>query len=472
MMPVITSFLIFILLFVVIGIWSVKESKTTTKDYLLASRNINPWLCGLSAVTTQNSGFMYIGMIGLIYTTGISSAWLLIASMFGSYLAWRFIFPKFRFESQNDNTILGYASLNDRVIAFTGGMLTFIFLGIYAAAQLTAGSKTLHVLFGWETWSGAVLGSAIIVIYCFAGGIRASIWTDAAQSIVTLIAMCLLLIISIVEIGGLTALFTELEAIDPMLVNLVPQGLTYGFSLFLISWVCTGFGMIGQPHIMVRIQAIRSIEEIATARRVYIVWFILFSMMSVGVGLCCRVLLPEYTSFDAELALPHLSLQLLPSVLVGLMLAGIFASTMSTADSQVLACSAAVTQNIFPQWQKSYLMSKIVTLIVVMLALLIALTAVYSENDSVFLLVVIAWGALSAVLGPLMLLRIFGVTVGRHTGLIMMIAGLSTVVFWRFVVNLSHSVFDTLPGMAAGFIAYFLLNYLKKYKKLMSASHS
>ena len=471
MVPVISSFLIFILLFVVIGILSAKEAKSTTTDYLLASRNVNPWLSGLSAVTTQNSGFMYIGMIGLTYTTGISSAWLLIASMFGSYLAWRFIFPKFRFKSQNDKTILGFASSNDRVIAFTGGILTFIFLGIYAAAQLTAGSKTLHVLFGWENWSGAVLGSAIIVIYCFAGGIRASIWTDAAQSIVTLTAMSLLLIISIVEIGGITALFTALEAIDPTLVNLIPQGLTYGFTLFLISWVCTGFGMIGQPHIMIRIQAIRSIEEITTARRVYIVWFILFSMMSVGVGLCCRVLLPEYASFDAELALPRLSLQLLPSVIVGLMLAGMFASTMSTADSQVLACSAAVTQNIFPRWHKSYLMSKISTLIVVMLALSVALAAVYSENDSVFLLVVIAWGALSAILGPLMLLRIFGVAVDRRTGLIMIIAGLSTVVFWRFGVKLSHSVFDTLPGMTAGFIAYFLLAYFKKYKKSTSTSH-
>ena len=452
------------LVFVFIGAWSVTRAEASTDDYLVASRNINPWLTGLSAVATQNSGFMYIGMIGLTYTTGISSMWVLLGSMCGSYMAWLFVFKAFRLKSVSTNTIMGFLANGNRSVALTGGLVTFIFLSVYAAAQLTAGSKTLHVLLGWETWLGAVLGAIIIVIYCFAGGIRASIWTDAAQSMVTLIAMTLLMSVSVIEAGGFILLWEKLGNIDPVLIELLPQGLEYGFALFLFGWMVTGFGMIGQPHIMVRVQAIRSVDDIAVARRVYLAWFILFATVSVGVGLACRVLLPEFPSFDTELALPRLSLQLLPPVLVGLMLAGMFAATMSTADSQVLACSAAITQDINPRWSQSYTMVKLATIGVTILALTIALFAIETGNDSVFLLVVIAWGALTGALGPLMLLRIAGVAVGPKTSIMMITTGLVVVIFWRYGLQLSYSIFDALPGMASGLLVYSIVRVISRTK--------
>ena len=112
-----------------------------------------------------------------------------------------------------------------RPIATLAAMITLLFLGTYAAAQLTAGSKVLHELFGWDYRTGTLLGTASVVIYCFSGGIRASIWTDAAQAGVMLLSMLFLLVRALVEIGGFAALQSRLAAIDPTLVAWQPQNL-------------------------------------------------------------------------------------------------------------------------------------------------------------------------------------------------------------------------------------------------------
>ena len=163
-----------------------------------------------------------------------------------------------------------------------------------------------------------------------------------------------------------------------------------------------GVGVVGQPHIMVRAMSIRSGADIAKARDIYLVWYLLFTVACYGVALACRVLLPDVGAFDAELALPTLASEYLPAILVGLVLAGLFSATMSTADSQVLSCSAALTQDIFSRWRDSYIKSKVSTLIVAVVVLCIALLA----GESVFGLVAMSWSTLGAALGPLMVVRV------------------------------------------------------------------
>ena len=114
--------------------------------------------------------------------------------------------------------------------------------------------------------------------------------------------------------------------------------------MFLLGWLAAGFGVVGQPHIMIRAMALDSPEKHAAARRVYVVWNMLFSISAVGRRTRCEAARDETTGLRSRArdAAP-VSVQLLHPVLVGLVLAGLFAATMSTADSQVLSCSAAVT---------------------------------------------------------------------------------------------------------------------------------
>ena len=479
-MDMIASFLFFLMCFLGIGILSATRKQASTEDYLLAGRSVSPWLTALSAVSTNNSGFMFIGLIGATFTDGLSSMWLMVGWISGDYVAWRWVFRRLRERSEQlgvvsipsflgadigrsrirensgnlpdgDRTLTSSATRH-RAVVVLAALITIVFLGTYAAAQLTAGSKALHVLFRWDYTVGTLIGAGIVAAYCFSGGIRASIWTDAAQSVVMLVSMLVLLAVSLWTIGGLEALWNRLESIDSALIDWQPRDMRFGFGLYLIGWIVAGVGVLGQPHVMIRVMAIDSGEHIAQARRIYFTWYVAFAVAAILVGLCCRVLLPAGDAFDSELALLRLSQQMLPGVLVGFILAGLFAATISTADSQILSCSAALTQDLFPHWGESYTHTKAGTLIITGVVVGIVMLG----NQSVFQLVVLSWSALASSLGPLLAVRSLGRPVTSRTGVAMMLSGLGAVLVWRFLLDLSGAIYEVLPGMATGFAVYGL----------------
>ena len=460
-MPVIASFLFFLALFVAIGAYSATRAKKTADDYLLASRSIGPWMTAFSAVATNNSGFMFIGLIGMTYLEGISAAWIMVGWVGGDWLAWLVVHKKLRERSAaaSVDTIPSFLALDaqgrrSNLLALIAGLVTIVFLGTYAGAQLSAGSKALHVMFGWPHETGAILGAVVIVLYCFTGGIRASIWTDTVQSIVMLISMLILSAVALEQLGGFEALWSRLRAIDPKLVQIIPEK-QFGFVLFLLGWFGAGLGVVGQPHIMIRPMAIRDPEEIKKARTIYFVWYWAFSAGCILVALTCRALLdiPSIENFDQELALPQLALQLLPGVLVGVVLGGLFSATMSTADSQVLSCSASIAHDVFPSKKSDhYLLSRGATVGVTLLAVIIALYG----NRNVFELVTLAWSLLASSLGPLLVVRVLNQPISPIWGIAMMIGGTASALVWRYGFEFSDAVFDVLPGMLGGFFIFGL----------------
>jgi len=487
MNTVAVSFLAFLAIFVGIGIASVLKRRDTPDDYLIAGRSVPPWLAALSAVATNNSGFMFIGQIAYAYRVGIEAVWMMVGWVVGDFVAWLLVHPKVRRESENINVntvpaLMGTRSYGtQRVVTVMAGLLTFILLGVYAAAQLKAGSTALQTLFGWDPKVGVIIGAVIVVVYCFSGGIRASIWTDAAQSIVMLLAMATLLVFAGREVGGPTAMLANLRDQDPTLVRWFPADLKFGFGMYLLGMVFGGFGAIGQPHILVRFMAIRSVDEVRRARMIYFMWFIPFFIGSIAVGLYSRAIMPDLLTIPltqgltesaaTELAMPELARRLLPDVLIGLTLAGLFSATMSTADSQILVCSGAITQDINPRWKDSYIASKLATLAVAALALSIALFA----GQGVFALVLIAWSALGAGLGPALLLRLFHVRLTTLTVVLMMTAGVGTVIGWT-MAGYDGDIFKLFPGMLASFamwpVGEFLARTMQQAEQPSAASET
>lgn len=457
---VVASFLAFLGLFVVIGLFSLKQSRRTSIDYLLAGHNMQPWLVALSAVATNNSGYMFIGMIGFTYSTGLSSVWMAIGWVLGDFVASMLIHRPVR-EMTERHGVHTYGGLlshwhdtNYTVLRFIVGIITLLFLVTYAAAQLSAGSKALHVLFGWEDYIGAVIGAAIVLIYSFAGGIRASIWTDAAQSVVMIVSMTLMLYITIDNLGGLNGVVQQLEQVDKNYLALLPPESGYGALLgglgFVLGWFFAGYGVAGQPHIMVRFMTMDRPQDIGRVRLYYYSWFTLFYGMTIGVGLAARVLLPEVENFDAELALPTLAQQLLPQALVGMVLAGIFAATISTADSLILSCSASLTRDFHDQKVDHYLITKGGTVVVSLLALGIALVS----DKSVFALVLDAWGVLGAGFAPLLTVYALGRRPSQVLAIAMLLGGV--IVFYLWPLLLPGLIYATAPGMLAGLIIYVI----------------
>ena len=379
------------------------------------------------------------------------------------------MFKKLRQVSEDTNSETVSAFLGQKPSGFPWiktitALIILAFLGSYAAAQLVASSKALHTVFGWNYDWGAIAGAAIVVIYCFSGGIRADIWTDAIQSVVMIISLILLLVTLLSNSGGIDNIWTQLEAIDSNLVQVFPSNLAWGFIAFFVGWLGAGFGAVGQPHILARAMAIDSADNVGFARNLNTLCGLVTAFTAISIGLAARVFLPELAEGgDPELALLYLSADLLPAVLVGLMLAGLFAAIVSTADSQILSCSAALTQDLFPKMAKSHKFAKLGTLTITTVVLIIAL----SENESVFSLIIFAWSVLASSLGPLLVIRAWQKPIDPPVAVAMIFAGTATVLSWNLGLKLSSALYEVLPGMAAGFLVYALaLLFYPKLRKI------
>lgn len=465
----IISFLCFLLFFTFIGLLSATKSKGTKKDYYLASSEIKPWLVGLSAVATNNSGYMFIGVIGYTYTTGLPSIWLMIGWILGDFLASLFIHKRLRLATEKSHE-LSYAGVlsnwygqDFRTLKLVIGLISIVFLSTYASAQLLAGSKALHVLFGWPFWMGAVIGAVLVSIYCLVGGIRASIWTDAAQSIVMIVAMAIMMISSVNHFGGLSAVLDNLNQIDAYM-NWFPSDLLVpgisGLFLFVLAWLFAGLSVIGQPHIMVRFMSLNESNKIKEAKIYYYIWFTAFYAMATAVGLLARIYFTEVNSFDAELALPSMAKDLLHPALSGLILAGIFAATMSTADSLVLSCSATLSNDFFNKKLSQAWQYKLSTLLVVAFSLLLAL----NSSDSVFNIVIFAWSGLASAFAPLLIFLSLGNKASEGLSISAVIIGFMTALLWR-EFDLHLHIYEGLPGIIMGLIVLYGGQLLQKNDK-------
>ncbi len=464
------SFLFFMLAFLLVGFSSVLVRRKQSADYLLAGRSLPPALAGLSAVATNNSGYMFIGMIGFTYSTGLGAVWLMIGWIFGDFLISLLVHRRLRrateeFESLTYPSLLanwyGQNHLGVRVLV---ALIAVVFLGIYSAAQFSAGSKALHVIFGWEQRLGALLGAGMVLFYCFSGGLRASVWTDAAQSMVMLTGMLVMVWITVSRFGGLDGSWEALNGVSDTFMNLFPPNLAFGAAgpgLFVIGWIFAGFGVIGQPHIMVRFMSLDSEDSMRRARFYYYSWYTSFYTLALVVGLMSRLILPEIANFDVtedtELALPTLAAELLPGVLAGLVLAGLFAATISTADSLILSCSAAISQDLLPKRWQSFGRTRLVTLGMILLALTIALVS----DESVFVLVLYAWSGLGAAFAPLMLLYALGRQPPQWLAMAMIAVGPTVVLGYQWLdPRIVDTIYEILPGMLAGGLVYLVGSWL------------
>ena len=459
----VASFLLFMCAFAGIGLASMWVKEDTTDDYLVAGRGMHPALAALSAVSTWNSGYMFIGFIGFTYTMGYSIIWIGLGSMIGQIVAWVWLY-KFIQQSAKERDIRSLSSLVSNVTgspeAKLAAILSILFLAVYAAAQLTSGGKALYVMLEWSQVIGILIGFVLVVAYCYAGGIRASIWTDAAQSSVMIIGSSLLCYVAMQEVGGISGLHGGLESQNANLTSMVPADLNFGVSLWIFAFFLGGLSVAGQPQVVTRVMTLATDQDRKTAMLWFFAWQTPFLLIMVIIGLASRVVFTE-ADFDPELGLPMLAMETLGPFWVGLILASIFAATMSTADSQVLACTAAFTDDVMPQISQDHKKTKIVTLVIAAFATAISIFGLYVPGgDSVFALVVLAVYGLGSIFVPILIIRWAGYEPDTNHTMAMMLAALFTVILWS-VSGFGDDIFPSVPGMGAAFITHFVMNQLR-----------
>jgi sodium/proline symporter len=390
-----------------------------------------------------------------------------IMSMMGQILAWAWLYKFIQKEGRDR----GVRSLSSLVAEKAGApeaklaaVLSVLFLSIYAAAQLTSGGKALLVMMGWPELVGILIGFVLVVAYCYAGGIRASIWTDAVQSCVMIVGSLILCWIALGDVGGFSGLNAGLESQDPALTNIMPPNLIFGLSLWAFAFFLGGLAVAGQPQVVSRVMTLGSDKDRKEAMLWFFVWQTPFLILMTFIGLASRVIFSE-NDFDPELGLPMLAMDTMPAIGVGMILASIFAATMSTADSQVLACTAAITDDIKPEWRDDHKTTKKVTLFVAAFATAISVAGLYVPGgDSVFALVVLAVYGLGGVFVPLLIIRWAGYKPDTTHSISMMVAAFAGVIGWTIVLPImgfswsgADGIFPSVPGMGAAFAVHFWL---------------
>jgi Na+/proline symporter len=263
-----------------------------------------------------------------------------------------------------------------------------------------------------------------------------------------IIAMSLLVVVATASFGGPTGALRELNAVEGFMdwfpKDLAVPGIAGGV-LFALSWLFAGLSVIGQPHIMVRFMTLEDTGMMRRARLWYYGWFTGFYLLATIVGMLSRIYLTDTANFDAELALPTMAQQLLPGFGAGVILAGIFAATMSTADSLILGCSSAITHDLVPQKIENTRVIKMGTVLITLAALLWALL----NRQSVFQLVILAWSGLASAFAPLLIALCLGFRPSKQASIVAVITGLTVALLWRFL-GWHDFVYEGMPGILVG----------------------
>ena len=364
---IIATIVIYLLGMLAIGFIFSKGNSNST-DFYLGGRKMGPIVTAMSAEASDMSSWLLMGLPGLAYLSGICDpGWTAIGLGVGTWLNWFFVARKLRRYSANINAITVPEFYSRRyhdksnVLNAIAAVVIIVFFIPYTASGFAACGKLFHSLFGVDYGVAMLVSAAVIVGYTIMGGFRAVSTTDLIQSIVMTIALFVVVFFGISQAGGLNAVLDNARELSGYLTMNASYDVSTGSAspygtLTIISTLAWGLGYFGMPHILLRFMAIEDEKKLVLSRRVATIWvFIAMSVAIfigvVGLGMTKAGALDFLEGSSSETIIVKIAglisqNGIFPAIVAGLILAGILAATMSTADSQMLAAASSVSQNI------------------------------------------------------------------------------------------------------------------------------
>jgi Na+/proline symporter len=224
----------------------------------------------------------------------------------------------------------------------------------------------------------------------------------------------------------------------------------------IIGGLAIGLGYMGQPHLLTRFMAIRNVKELKQGSLIAVSWAVLAFWGAVLVGIFGLAFFGTGLA-DSEMIMPEMVRLLMPAWLAGILISGAIAAMMSTADSQLLVSTSAVSEDVYRQMmnknashQTLVRISRVATVVIGIVAFILALTA----EETVYRFVLYAWAGLGASFGPAIILSLWWRRTTKWGVFAGMVAGTATVVLWKSVFGLSDMLYELVPGF---FIALLLV---------------
>jgi len=465
------TFIFYLIGMLIIGLIMYRRTQDLS-DYVLGGRKLGPAVAALSAGASDMSGWLLLGLPGAIYASGFGEAWMAIGLAIGAYLNWQFVAKRLRVYTEVSNNAITVPDFlgnrfkdNTNILRVVSALVILIFFTFYTSSGMVAGAKLFEASFGLSYSTALWIGTIVVVSYTLLGGFLAVSWTDFFQGCLMLLALIVIPIAALFEIGGWNEAIQIVGQINPEHFNMV-KGI--GF-LAIISSVAWGLGYFGQPHIIVRFMAIKSAKDVPKARLIGMTWMVLglygailtgfiglAFISSQDVAMLSNLGINVITENgiqvleDPEKIFIAFSQILFNPFVSGVLLAAILAAIMSTIDSQLLVSSSAVAEDFYKSIfrrkatdKELITVGRIATLVIAIIAAIIAI----NPESNVLELVSYAWAGFGASFGPIILLSLFWRRITRNGALTGIVVGALTVIIWGgFLSGGIFDLYEILPG--------------------------
>ena len=444
----------------------------------------------MSAEASDMSSWLLMGLPGLAYLTGVADAgWTAIGLALGTYVNWKIVAKRIRRYTQeagNSITLPSFFSNRYRdsrkILQSIGAVFIVIFFIPYTASGFAACGKLFASLFGVNYIAAMVISAVVIVGYTALGGFLAASTTDFIQSIIMSVALIIVFVFGISVAGGVPAVIENAQSLPGYLTMTSTYDPVTGTAqsypvINIISMLAWGLGYFGMPHILLRFMAIEDENKLTLSRRVATVWVVISLTVAVLIGVIGLAMtdagaLKSLVGSDSETIIVQIADLLsrhgiIPALLAGTILAGILASTMSTADSQLLAASSAVSSDLFGavlagKSKKSGMAADRITVLIISI---IAMFIASDPNSSVFNIVSFAWAGFGAVFGPVVFFALFWRRSNWQGALAGMVSGGAMVFIWKYLVRPmggAWDIYELLPAFTVSCIMIVVVSLLTK----------
>lgn len=486
---IVATIVVYLVAMVLVGVYcSRKGAGGSSHEFYLGGRKLGPVVTAMSAEASDMSSYLLMGLPGLAYLCGVAEVgWTAIGLAIGTYLNWLIVAKRLRRYSAHIGAITVPSFFSRRyrdekyVLSCIAAVVILIFFIPYTASGFKAIGTLFNSLFGVNYHVAMIVGAIVVIGYTVLGGFLAVSTTDLIQSIVMTFALVFIVFFGISQAGGWESVTANATSM-PGYLNLT-QGYDVATNqagsfpaLRIVSTLAWGLGYFGMPHILVRFMAIRDEKELTLSRRIAAVWVVISMTVAVCIGMIGNSVskaghIPTLEGSASETIIVQIANLLstygwLAAIVAGLILAGILAATMSTADSQLLAASSAFSENLLQDVFGMKLTHKQTMLVARGTVICIAIIAVFlasDPNSSVFAIVSFAWAGFGATFGPAILCALFWKRSNRQGILAGLVVGGVMVFVWKFLIapmGGALAIYELLPAFLSALIAIVVVSLL------------